>query len=389
MLKKINMPSMGATMEEGTIISWRVQTGDQVKVGDIILELETDKSTFEFECPCEGTVREIIVQKNETVPVGELIAIIGDANEEIPAGWLAKPEPVKSSQASATIVCQQTTAHIAQTQSVGIKVKKISPKARKLAQELNGDISGVVGSGPGGRIESSDIENAASSSIAAAPAGNVIPLDPTRKQINAAVTKSKQQIPHFYIQTAIDMTDVVNYRNKLSKDGQKISYNAILFKAAVEGIKVEPAFNYGLDGDNYFLKDSIDLGLAVETPKGVVIVVLDDIESKSIEDVSGEMTAIIEKSRRDDLESVKLNGACMTISNLGMYRVGTFIPIIHPGETAIMGVGTIADTPIVADGQVVIRKMMPVTLCVDHRITDGSAAACFLEAFAKYLETLK
>ena len=386
MLEKVNMPSMGATMEEGTIIAWLVHEGDNVKQGDILLEIETDKSTFDFESPCSGVVRKIIAKEGDVVPVQELVAIIGDADEEIPADWLKKATPVDD---SAPVVKQATSTADQAVDMASSAAKmgrvKISPKARKLAVNLGVDIAAITGTGPGGRIESLDITKAAQQ----APAqDDIIAFDAIRQKINATVVQSKQQIPHFYVQAMVDMTGAVAYREKHADKGDKISYNALLAKAIVAGIEAEPSLNNGYSEKGLVPRKAIDVGLAIETPRGVVIAVVEGVDRLDASAISKEMLADIEAARNERFDEIKMDGACMTISSLGMYRVEMFIPIIHPGESAILGIGTIAARAVVSQGKVVVRKTMPVTICVDHRIADGAVAARFLEAFAGYLERL-
>jgi pyruvate dehydrogenase E2 component (dihydrolipoamide acetyltransferase) len=378
MLTKIVMPSMGATMEQGTIIAWRTKEGDNVAAGAILCELETDKSTFDFESPAAGTIRKLVAQAGETIAVGGLIAIIGDPAEKIPQDWLIQPDkqaaPMIAPAVSSVIVAPQT--------SESDKIK-ISPKAKKLAAELGFDFTKVKGSGPGGIIESADIEKAAKGTH-----GQITPFTNMRKQINHKVTESKQQIPHFYVQSWVDMTRASAFRQIPSSQGTKISYNALLAKAIVAGLKAEPSLNTSYTPEGYISNADINVGMAIETPQGVIIAVIQNVDQKDAAGISEEMIQIIARARAGDFTGLKMTGACMTISNLGMYRVDTFIPIIHPGETAILGIGSITQRPVVRDGSIVPCLNMPVTICVDHRIADGAVAARFLETFANYLEIL-
>jgi pyruvate dehydrogenase E2 component (dihydrolipoamide acetyltransferase) len=380
MLAKIVMPSMGATMEQGTIIAWRVKEGDNVKMGTILCELETDKSTFDFESPAEGLVRKLVIEPGQTVAVGALIAVIGDAGESIPTEWFSTPEN--------SSISTQISVQIANEKSPQLHVHtddrvRISPKARKLAQELGIDISLVKGTGPDGRVESTDIEKSAKSG-----SSQVVPFTNVRKQINLKVTESKQQIPHFYVQRWVNMTNAAAFRQRPFSRGIKISYNALLAKAIVAGLVAEPSLNTAYTPEGYKPNSDINIGMAIETPQGVIIAVIEKVDQKDAARISDEMNQIVSQAKADDFSGLKMTGACMTISNLGMYCVDTFIPIIHPGETAILGIGSIAQRPVVRDGAIVPCLNMPVTMCIDHRIADGAIAARFLEAFANYLETL-
>jgi pyruvate dehydrogenase E2 component (dihydrolipoamide acetyltransferase) len=383
MLEQIKMPSMGATMEEGVVIGWKVKEGSQVKTGDILLELESDKSTFDFESPCDGVVRKIVANEGDVVPVQQTIAIIGDADDEIPVDWLkqgaCKESPVAEQEPQ--VVVQQDISTVP-TRTRGIK---ISPRARKLAEKLGVNIATVTGTGPSGRIESSDIEKITQKDD---ETSEFITFTSTRKQINKTVTRSKQQIPHFYVQTIVDMTNVIAYRQRLIDDGEKISYNAILMKAIAKAIEVEPVFNCAFSDEGLLERKGINVGLAIETSKGVVIGVVDNVDKDGIPELSAKIRLNVDAARNERFNELKMDGACMTISNLGQYRVEAFLPIIHPGESAILGIGSISDRPVVKEGKIVIQKNMPMTFCIDHRIADGALAARFLEAMCDYLENL-
>jgi pyruvate dehydrogenase E2 component (dihydrolipoamide acetyltransferase) len=382
MLTRVTMPSLGAMMEEGTIISWRVKEGDRIRTGGILAEIESDKSVFEYECPCEGVVRKFLVQEGQTCPVQATIAIIGEENEEIPAEWLAattaqtqaEPSPVASASAP-----QQREQREAEPKG---RIS-ISPRARKLAKELGVDFEELTGTGPGGRIESSDIEKAAKGPK---PLQNAIPFDPIRAAINRKVTQSKREIPHFYVSVAADMTAAIAYRES---HGKRVSFNALLMKAIIAGLAAEPALNVTYSDAGYVPHKTVNVGMAVETPQGVVIAVVEDVAGCGDEELTDRIASAAEAVRRSDMQAVKTGGACMTISNIGMVRTELFIPVIHPGEAAILGIGSIAQRPVVVDGALAVRPTMPITMCIDHRVADGMVAARFLAAVVAYLESLK
>ena len=205
-------------------------------------------------------------------------------------------------------------------------------------------------------------------------------------QINRKVTQSKREIPHFYLSVTVDMTAATAYRES---HGKKVSFNALLMKAVVAGLAAEPSLNVAYTDAGYVPHKSVNLGLAIKTTKGVVIAVIEDIAKCDDAQLMERMAAAVEAVRKGDTWAVKTAGACMTISNVGMFRTDLFIPIIHPGEAAILGVGSIAARPAVVDGALAVRQTMTITLCIDHRIADGASAARFLAAVAGYLEELK
>ena len=385
MLQQIKLPSMGATMEEGTIVSWKVKEGDAVKTGQVLLELESDKSVFEFESPCDGLIRKILAKDGETLAVQSTIAVIGDADTAIPAEWLAAAPAAKPAGASAATVAPPPVRASAAGTLFDKDGPKISPRARKLAEQLGVEIAQIAGSGPGGRIESADVEKAARAVPADASVGGAISFDPVRLQINRKVTKSKQEIPHFYIAAQVDMTRAAALRKAR---GGTFSFNALLMKAIVAGLRVEPSLNAQYTLAGLVPHKAINIGLAIETPKGVIIAVVEEVDKPDLTALTGRIKALAEAGRAGNFKDLQTHGACMTISNVGMYRVDAFYPIIHPGEAAIVGVGSLAERAVVAGGQVVVRKTMPISLCVDHRVADGAVAARFLKALAEYLETV-
>jgi pyruvate dehydrogenase E2 component (dihydrolipoamide acetyltransferase) len=382
MLNEIRIPSMGATMEEGKIVVWRVKEGDRVKPGDVLLEIETDKSVFEVESPCGGVVRRILVPEGETKPVQTLIALVGDPTDDLPALTPAQASPRADPGAP-------VPPPTAEPRAAGpVNDVKISPRARKLAEQLGVDIRKVSGSGPEGRIESADIERAARTPPSQPLQAGVVPFDATRLQINRKVTQSKQEIPHFYLGTLIDATRLVACQGKARAQGRKMSVNAVLMQAIAKGLEAEPALNVTITANGYAPRASVDVGLAIETPRGVVIAVVENVNRLDAVALSDRIRSVVEHIRSEGLRAIKSSGACMTISNVGMYRADWFIPIIHPGETAILGVGSLAERAVVAQGTVVARPTLPLTLCVDHRIADGAVAARFLKVLADYVEKL-
>lgn len=384
MLYQIKMPSMGATMEEGVIVSWRVKEGDQVNVGDTIADIESDKSMFEYESPSGGVVRKIIAKQGQTCPVQSLIAIIGDVDEEIPADWLtpaASQASVETPSVAAPAPAQSGVAAMPKAKGR----TKASPRARKMAKQLGVDLETVTGTGPGGRIESSDVEQAAQAAPAAA-GKDAIPLSPIRAAINRKVTQSKREIPHFYVSVMVDMTAAAAYRESRDK---KVSFNAMLMKAIAAAVQAEPSLNVAITEAGFVPHESVNVGLAIETSEGVIIAVVDNVDQGDDVELTTRIDAVVETVRRGDMQAIKTHGACMTISNVGATRTDLFIPIIHPGEAAVFGISSIADRPVVVDGEVVACRTMGVTFCVDHRISDGAVAAKFLAAVAGYLESLQ
>jgi pyruvate dehydrogenase E2 component (dihydrolipoamide acetyltransferase) len=348
MALEICMPSMGATMEEGTILSWKVKEGDCVTKGQVLFEFESDKSAFSYESPSDGVVLKILTPDGQKAAVGLAVALLGAPGE-----------------------------NITEEQAVSARVK-ISPRARKLAEQLRVDISKIKGSGPGGRIESPDVERAAKKGEAA----QAEPFSPARRLIQKTVILAKREIPHFYIDCSIDMSQVQITRQRQLLKGVKLSYNAFFLQAAAQALLAVPVFRQTYTEKGFVLKEALHIALAEETPAGVQLSVIKDVDRKDLFQLSDEISIARGAGPSESFEI-----ACLTISNLGMYRVERLAPIIPPNQSAIIGVGAIADRPVVSGGIVQSRSMMTATLSVDHRIADGADAARFLEAFAASLES--
>jgi pyruvate dehydrogenase E2 component (dihydrolipoamide acetyltransferase) len=366
---KICMPSMGAMMEEGTILSWKVKEGDSVTKGQLLFEFESDKSTFSYESPNDGVVLRILVPEGQKAAVGLGIALLAEPGEDVSDALPA--EPAGKEQPS--------------SQHAGVPARvKISPRARKLAEQLQVDISKLQGSGPGGRIESQDVERAAKKGEGAA---RPEPFSPARRRIQDTVILAKREIPHFYLDCGIDMTQVKLLRQEQAVKGMQLSYNAFFLQAAAYALETVPVFRQTYTEEGFVLKQALHIALAVETPAGVQLSVIKDVDRKDLVQLSEEISLTVEKARKGIGQSEGFEIACLTISNLGMYRVERLLPIIPPKQSAIIGIGAIADRPVVADGVLQPRTMMTATLSVDHRIADGVDAARFLQAFAARLES--
>ena len=341
MLTRIAMPSLSATMEEGMIVSWRVKEGHRIQTGGILAEIESDKSVFEYECPCEGVVRKLLVQEGQSCPVQATIAIIGEENEEIPAEWLA---PAGGPKPRPSLPLRRHGG--AEQRESGPKGRiSISPRARKLAKELGVDIEKVSGTGPGGRIESSDIENAAKGPKP--PEGaRAVRSDPCGYQSQGG---------------PIEAGDSALLRESLGRHDRRHGLSGIARQEGLVQRPVDESHRRRPGGRAFLERDvlptpatcrtnPINLGLAVETPKGVVIAVIEDVAGCDDAELMDRIASAVEAVRGGDTQAVKTSGACMTISNIGMFRTDLFIPIIHPGEAAILGIGSIAQRPVVVAG---------------------------------------
>ncbi len=412
MAKEVRLPQLGQTMEEGTVVGCMVKVGDEVKKGDCIFEIETDKATLEMESPAEGFVKYIIAEVGQTLPVGTLILVLGEKDEEVPQSFVDSLKAAGSAvavEAASAVVGEPAKP---ETQPIKSADKiKASPRARKLAEQLGVDLSKVTGTGPGGRITEQDIEKSAAS-ISTEPAeeklGETIPVNRLQKITAQRMLKSKHEIPCFYLTVKADVTELVKLRNKLNRtsdvhpvgnstgdnmrrkgkisNGVKVTYNDFIIKAVAIGLEKFPVMTGQSAGDTIHLAKTIDIGLAIAVPGGLVAPTIKDVNKKDVFQVARDSKALIEKARSNKLAPTDLEGGCITVSNLGAFGIDSFIPIVVPGQCSILGIGRISDTCVPDDSSFIVRKLMSMTLSIDHKVTNGAYAAQFLDFVRKLLE---
>ena len=391
MISEVTMPSMGADMTEGTIVKWLKYEGDEVKRGDKLAEIETDKTVVEMECYNDGILKKIIVQEGQAVPVGDLIAYIGDAGDEVPDGSSnVNNNTAPESTNSIEIVENQTP-----NPSPNIGKVKASPIAKKLATELGVDLTSINGSGPGGRITREDVEeaskgSASGDSIQGSEDSNSVPLTPMRKAIAGVVSKSKSEIPHFYISNSADMSEVIKMRSEFNeKNNVKVSVNDIVLFAVTQALKKFPKFNSSFNDGNLIEHKNINVGMAIALPVGLIVPAVLGCENKSLTEISDSAKDLASRAKGSGspLTQEENNGATFSVSNLGMFDIDEFVAIIVPPQSAILSVGKANDEVIVKEGNMVISKIMKMTLSVDHRVNDGAEAAMFLGELKEILET--
>jgi pyruvate dehydrogenase E2 component (dihydrolipoamide acetyltransferase) len=396
MAKEVRLPKLGQTMEEGTIVGCNIKVGDAVKKGDCIFEIETDKATLEMESPADGFVKNIFVRIGQTLPVGEPILVLGEKDEVVPQSFIdslqgvafpasaAQPQPVS-----------QAPVQQSKVQSEEATEKVIaSPRAKKLAKELGVELSTVTGTGPGGRITEDDVKNAsaklfAPQATAEIKLGATIPLNRLQKITAKRMLKSKREIPCFYLTVKANITDLVGFRTKLNASASsKIAYNDFIIKAVAAGLEKFPLMTGQLAGETIQLAASIDIGLAMSMPEGLVVPIVRSANKKTVTEISRDTQILIEKARTGKLLLTDLEGGCITVSNLGAFGVESFIPIVVPGQCSILGVGQITDTCIPDNGGFAVCRFLTMTLSVDHKVTNGAYAAQFLDFVRKYLENI-
>jgi len=399
------MPKMSDAMTEGKILSWRKRVGDRVARGEVIAEIETDKVNVEIEAETAGTLSEILVPAGQQAPVGGVIAHINGGGELVaPAGSTApKTAPVDTAKSAppAPAVASTPTAPASAPPDGRLKV---SPIARRLAEERGVDLSRVSGTGPGGRIVERDVEAAAPSQPAApAPtAGSAGPeaggpeyedteLSRMRQAIARSVAQSKQSTPHFYASTDVEMRRAVDLRAQLKEsygdEAGGLSINDVVLKAVALTLRARPDLNATLVPPATLRRfRRVHLGVMVALPDGLVVPVLRDADRLPLLALSKEAHRLAEGARQRRLRQEEFSGATFSVSNLGMYEVTNFAAIINPHEAGILAVGRIQDRAVVRDGAIVARPIMTLTVSVDHRVTDGVGAAAFLVEMKRLLE---
>ncbi|NOR67452.1 MAG: dihydrolipoamide acetyltransferase [Woeseiaceae bacterium] len=402
MAKEVRLPQLGQTMEEGTIVNCLIKVDDEVKKGDVIFEIETDKATLEMESPAEGFVKHILVEVDETLAVGAPLLVLGDKDEDVPQSFvdsLSGDVPVAE---AAPAVEAAPAAEQAKPEPEPEPAKPVgrvmaSPRAKKLTAELGVDLSALAGTGPGGKITEQDVKGAAEAkpSASAAPAasgpearlGGTVPLNRLQKITAQKMLKSKQEIPCFYLTVKADVTDLVELRTKMNQAGDvKVSYNDFIVKAVATGLERYPIMTGQLAGENIELAEAINVGLAISVPDGLVAPILKDVNRKDVKQIARNSLALVDRARSNKLAPTDVEGGCITVSNLGAFGIDNFIPIVVPGQCSILGIGQISDTCVPDGGNIMVRKLMNMTLSIDHKVANGAYAAQFLDFVRKLLE---
>ncbi len=409
MAELILMPKLGFDMAEGTLVEWVKKAGDPVAENEVIAIIETDKASVEVPSFRSGVLRALLVEEGAVVPVGQPIAVIGTADEEIDLASLGVGRAVPGEKRETVAVEAAAVPAPAPEPSPSAEVgrRAASPVARRMAEELGIDLSRVRGSGPGGRIIRRDIEEhlkqleraprpAPPPPIpipSAAPAEEgyqVEPLSPMRQTIGRRMAESKQQAPHFYITIEVDMEAAMALReqlNALLPEGEKISVNDLVIKAAAIALRQFPRLNASFAGNEIHIHDQINIGIAVAREAGLVTTVIRDCDKKSLSQIAREARELIGRAREGRMRAEEMIGGTFTISNLGMFGVEDFAAIINPPQAAILAVGAVRRVPVVNErDQLVVGTRMKATISADHRVTDGAEAARFLQAFKAALE---
>ncbi len=407
----ITMPKLSDTMNEGTLVKWLKKAGDKIELGDILAEVETDKATMEMEAFDEGTLLKIIVPEGGVVKVGERLAVL--SGEPSPAKKPAaapaaadKPASAPAPKAAPKALAPITPKPRAVTSTGGTPVKA-SPLAKKLAAERGVDLSGVTGSGPGGRIVAADVPEkgaAPAARAAAAPVSSKIevpatdadkrvPLSGMRRTIAERLLASKTQIPHFYLSVEIDAGSLVTLRKDINAAAEasgtpKVTVNDFVLLATARAAAAHQKINSAFAGDSLVEYATVNLSVAISVDDGLITPVIRDAQKLTLREISSTVKDLATRARAKKLKPEEYQGGTVTVSNLGAYGIESFYAIINPPQAAILAVGTIVKKPVVNEqDQVVVGQRMTLALSGDHRVVDGAAGAAFLATLKKSLET--
>jgi len=375
LVTRVLMPRLSLTMTEGTVAQWFKKEGDAVKKGEPLVEVLSEKVTYEVEAPASGVLRKILAEKGTDVPVAGTLGLITVPGEELPEIEVVAAVPaIKTEEAMAM-----------PERKVLERVKEriiASPAAKRLASEHGIDLTQVMGTGPQGRIIEEDVKSFIEKVKTMPQVREVIPLTGIRKTAAERVSLSARTAPHTTITMEVDVSNAAELREKIG-----VSYTDILVKATAKALVEHPIMNSTLENDKIKVFAEINVGVAVATEGGLIVPVIRNADRKLLTEIASTIEELVEKAKQGRLAKEELAGGTFTITNLGMYGVDVFTPIINPPETAILGVGRVVEKPIVVDEQIVARPTMQLSLSFDHRVVDGAPAAKFLQKVKQNVES--
>jgi len=373
LVTKVVMPRLSLTMKEGTVVQWFKKEGEIVQKGEPLVEVLSEKVTYDIEASESGVLRRILAGDGSDVPVDEVIGIIAAADEHI-------TEKDISTSPSPTQEIEEVTRAVPKPDMAQERVPA-SPAAKRLAKELGVDLTQVKGTGPEGRIVEDDVRRFAEQSALRLRVKEIVPLSGIRKTTAERLALSARTAPHSTIVMEADMTNAVKLHNET-----QLSYTEMLTKAVAMALREHPALNATLDGEQIKVFEDINVGVAVTMENGLVVPVIRNADRKSMSEISSVLKELVERARQGKLRREDVTAGTFTITNLGMYDVDVFFPIINPPETAILGVGRVVEKPVAVNEQVTVKPLVQLSLTYDHRIVDGAPAARFLQTVKQILE---
>ncbi len=403
----VTMPKLSDTMLEGTLVKWRKKAGDNIEVGDILAEVETDKATMEMESFDEGKLTELYVEEGGIIKVGDKIALILAEGETAEAAPAAKTAPAADQPKASTPAAKTPVAPAPRAAAPATTGRvKASPLARKIAATRGVNLSTIAGTGPAGRIVKKDVESApvggGGAAVSAAPAIRAargiageeksIALTGMRKTIAERLLASKTQIPHFYLSVSMDGGPLMALRKELNamaeKDGsQKLTVNDFILLAAARAAAEVPKINAAYDGDAIIEYADVNLAVAVAIEDGLITPVIKKANTLTLREISTQMKELAAKARGKKLKPEEYQGGTITLSSLGAYGIDSFLPIINPPQSFILGIGAITKQPVVTEhDQIAIGHRMVISASGDHRVVDGAVAAEYMNALRRLVE---
>lgn len=416
MAEIITMPRLSDTMTEGVVAQWLKKVGDKISEGDILAEIETDKATMEFESFNEGTLLYIGLKDGESAPVDSLLAIIGEEGEDIDtilkefkatAPSIGKaPETTKAPETpKATEKAVEIAEPVKVTETAQAPVSEnasgriiASPLAKKIAQEKGINLSTISGTGEGGRIVKSDVENyvpaviSAVSNVSAPMASGVESFEETpnsqmRKTIARRLAESKFTAPHYYLMLEINMDNAIESRKLINElPDTKVSFNDMVVKASAMALKKHPKVNSQWFDDRTRINHHVNIGVAVAVEDGLLVPVVRFTDQKTMTQIGAEVKDMATRAKSKKLTPAEMEGSTFTVSNLGMFGISEFTSIINQPNSAILSVGAIIQKPVVKNGEIVVGNTMKVTLACDHRTVDGATGSAFLQTLKQFIE---
>ena len=418
---EVIMPALGMSQETGRLIAWLKQEGDAVERGDILMEIETDKTTVEVEAAASGTLVNVTAQAGDDVPVGSVIALIRAPGESVPS-LPTKATPIsvnsvsnaatdRSTKAATPIAVRVAEVHGVDVNQIPTQGKRVtrtdveayfirsqpvttdgrvlaSPKARRLAHERDFVLAQIPGSGPEGAILAADVLNFEPD--ADVSSGTISQTQPQTgimwRRMAERLTESWQTVPHFYLKRDVSAEVFTAWRKSaLSRSDEKITHTDLLVKVVAAALKQHPHINGQWNGSSVVFNEAVNIGLAVAVDEGLLVPVIHQADTLGLKAIARRRQEIVERAQNSKLQPADLQGGTFTISNLGMFGIDEFSAIVNPPQAAILAIGSITDRIVPVDGQTVIRPMMTLSLSCDHRAVDGTRGAQFLDTLARLI----
>ena len=381
------MPKLSPTMTEGSVAKWHKPVGAYINADELVLEVATDKATIEYHLPDPGWLRQILVKEGEKALVGQPLAVLTTKEDESIAGYVPEGLCLAPAPTPTSVVHAPVSSARPQTTRIAA-----SPLARTIAAQTSLSLEGVQGTGPGGRIMSRDLEllrrrkePEATPLFLPPPGAQLTALSQMRQVIGKRLQYSQATVPHFYVSSLIDVSNLVSYRERLKAKGSSVTINDLLLKTTAAALMAHPSMRCSLYADGLLQHEHADVAVAVSIPGGLITPIVFKAETKSLEEISQEVRALAGKAKAGKLQPEEYSGGAFTLTNLGMFGVDEFIALVNPPQVAILAVGAATDAPVVRNGSVVPGKVLRLTISADHRAVDGFDAAAFLKTMKELI----